>query len=371
MKCEDAAEFLSALHDGEKIPRDAAEHLGHCEECRDRMIGYSAVGTELRRIASVEKSAELPERAWSAQVERRSSRLWQKGAQTMRIPRFAVALMVCAILVLSGGLAMEKAKAGSAGKVLRLRAKLPDGKKPFDCFMPDKEEMRENCAEFRSLPQKGLLSVGVRFVRRDGQRSEVGIKAVYDNPYPEWMLSRPSNDRFADVAEEKVWIEPGESQQIAIPGLGLMEITGEYVDHKPPFPFSPDDTIDVEPNIFRMTGPVLLRGSEVVFNFGGASGQFDDEPGNGDAVYWPGEGRFLFSLRPFRGAVEGKVFGSQVEFQMEGQTYTLLTGVPPTSAEHVWIKHEADYRPSQSDSHSKDNVGFLGGAERFDFAAED
>jgi hypothetical protein len=138
----------------------------------------------------------------------------------------------------------------------------------------------------------------------------------------------------------------------------------------PPFPFSPDDTIDVKPNVFRLTAPVLLRRNEVVFNFGGASGQFDDEPGNGGAVYWPGEGRFLFSPRSFPGAVEGNVAGSQVEFKAEGQTYTLLTGVPPTSAEHVWMKHEPDYKPSQRDPHPKDDIGSLGGAKKSAFASE-
>jgi len=212
-----------------------------------------------------------------------------------------------------------------------------------------------------------VLSIGLRFIQRDGQRSQIGVKTIYDNPYPEWMLGRASDERLSDVVEEKVWIEPGEPQTILIPGLGSMEITGEYIDHVPPFPFSPDDTIDVNPSVFRLTAPVLLRGKEVVFNFGGASSEFDDRPGSGGAVYWPGEGRFLFSLRPFNGAVEGNVAGSQVEFKMLGQTYTLLTGVPPTSAEHVWIRHEANFKPSQRDAHEKDDTPSLGSAEKSAF----
>ena len=371
MKCEDAAEFLSALHDGEKIPRAAAEHLGGCEDCRDKLIAYSAVGAELRRIASLSEPCELPAGTWSTEMNRRSTSWWQKAGQSMQIPRFAFALMLCAILVLSGGLVMARAKAGSAGTVLRLRTTLPLGKKPFDCYMAETEEdPRENCSEFHHVAPDGVLSVGVRFIRRDGQRSEVGVKAVYDNIYPQWMLGKASDERLTDVVEEKLWIEPGESQKVEIPGLGSMEITGEYTDHIPPFPFSEDDTIDVKPNVFRLNGPVLLRGKEVVFNFGGASGGFVDKPGAGDAVYWPGEGRFLFSLRPFTGAVEGTVSGSQIGFKMEGQTYTLLTGVPATSAELVWIKHEPNYKPSQHDPHSKDDVGFLGGAEKSAFSAE-
>jgi len=369
MKCEDAAEFVSALHDGERIPREAAEHLGGCKECRDRMSEYSAAGAELRRMASLEYYAEPRVGTWTNE-QRISTKWWQKAGQMMRIPRFAFALMMCAILVLSGGLAMQRARAGSAGPILRLRAKPPGGEKAFDCYMPPKEETRQNCGEFRFVAPNGNLSIGVRFIQREGQRSQVGVKAVYDNPYPKWMLGRPSNERLTDVAEEKIWVEPGETQTIAIAGLGSMEITAEYIDHMPPFPFSPDDTIDVKPNVFRLTAPVLLRGKEVVFNFGGASSEFDDKPGSGDAVYWPGEGRFLFSLRPFPGAAEGKVAGSQVEFQMEGYTYTLLTGVPPTSAEHVWMKHEPDYKPSQRDSHMKDDAGFLGAAEEKDFPTQ-
>jgi len=48
MKCEDAAEFVSALYDGERIPREAAEHLGECETCQGRMETYSRMSAEMR-----------------------------------------------------------------------------------------------------------------------------------------------------------------------------------------------------------------------------------------------------------------------------------------------------------------------------------
>jgi hypothetical protein len=42
----------------------------------------------------------------------------------------------------------------------------------------------------------------------------------------------------------------------------------------------------------------------------------------------------LISPLPFKGAVQGNVFESQVTSKMDGAAYTLLA-VPPTSAAHL------------------------------------
>ena len=55
----------------------------------------------------------------------------------------------------------------------------------------------------RSVAPKGVLSIGLRFIQRDGQRSQIGVKTIYDNPYPEWMLGRASDERLSDVVKEK------------------------------------------------------------------------------------------------------------------------------------------------------------------------
>jgi chromosomal replication initiator protein len=72
MKCEEAREFVSALHDGESIPSVAAEHIGACETCRGRMKEYAEIDAELRRLASVESPAEGRVRTW----ERRKGQTW-------------------------------------------------------------------------------------------------------------------------------------------------------------------------------------------------------------------------------------------------------------------------------------------------------
>jgi hypothetical protein len=46
----------------------------------------------------------------------------------------------------------------------------------------------------------------------------------------------------------------------------------------------------------------------------------------GVSISWDGEGRFLCSSAPFKNAVEGPAFDSQIECSSEGPRYVLLTG---------------------------------------------
>ncbi len=55
MICTEAAEFVSALCDGEIIPPTAAEHIGTCPACQARLRDYLNLGVELRRTASLEQ----------------------------------------------------------------------------------------------------------------------------------------------------------------------------------------------------------------------------------------------------------------------------------------------------------------------------
>ena len=73
MKCEEAAEFVSALCDGESIPPEAAEHIGTCETCQARLKEYGEIGMALRRVASLESLEEV--RARLARQGRRPHRV--------------------------------------------------------------------------------------------------------------------------------------------------------------------------------------------------------------------------------------------------------------------------------------------------------
>jgi hypothetical protein len=208
----------------------------------------------------------------------------------------------------------------------------------------------------------------VELIRRQGDRVELGVKIRYENPSPDF--TGPAEQRLEGIPQQSLWIEAGKNAENSVPGLGPIEFAGDFIDHKPPAFFSLDDTIDPKANEFRFVSPVLLRGKEVVFNEGGASSMAETKPGTGVVVYQPGEGRFLFSAAPFKDAVEGSVLESQIKFALEGQEYVLLTGVPATRAEHVWMKHEPQYKPSQHHLGPDDDHTLLGGGGHGDFPPE-
>ena len=80
MNCNEAAEFVSALCDGETVPRTAAEHIGTCERCQEQMKGYLEIGVELRRIASIQSAEEAPPLTFEGRKAWSTNR-WQKDGE--------------------------------------------------------------------------------------------------------------------------------------------------------------------------------------------------------------------------------------------------------------------------------------------------
>lgn len=58
MTCEEAAAFVSVIHDGETVPKSAAEHIATCAVCRELLHEYSQIGAEMRLLASRTSEAE-------------------------------------------------------------------------------------------------------------------------------------------------------------------------------------------------------------------------------------------------------------------------------------------------------------------------
>jgi hypothetical protein len=150
-----------------------------------------------------------------------------------------------------------------------------------------------------------------------------------------------------DVSESTVWLEPGNKQEISVPGLGEIELAGEYIDHIPTLLLRPEEPLDPQKNEFRIVSPVLIRGKEVVFNLAGSNSTDSGDPDAALMIYFPGEGRYLMSAVPFDGGVEGSVEPGQIKFSLEGQDYVLLTAMPTTRSEHVWVTHDPQYKLSE------------------------
>src|SRR5207249_1303419 len=131
--------------------------------------------------------------------------------------------------------------------------------------------------------------------------------------------------------------------------LGNVEITGEYLDHLPTIGSRPEETLDPQSNEVRIASPVLVRGKEVVFNLAGLSAIGDSRVMKDPAVmiYFPREGRYIISTVPFEGAVQATVEPGQIKFGLDGDDYILLTAMPTTRLEHVWVTHDPQYRLSE------------------------
>jgi hypothetical protein len=353
MKCEDAAEFVSALCDGEVIPQEAAEHIGDCEVCQARLGAFSTIGVELRRVASLQAPGEMKAGSWE-EKQRVRVNWWQKGSATMKIPRFAFASMLGIILLLSGGLVLVRARPATAGAVLLLTYKIPPQGRAVHCAVTTDANPKSNHCSYSTGGPSGTVFMNTRFVTKEGERTELAVRARYESQ-PRSFGGSEDDQILKDVPEERVRIEPGEKQEISVAGLGSIELTGEYLDHMPAYLFRPEETLDPERNEFRIVSPVLIRGKEVVFNMDGSSSIDSDDQSAALMIYFPGEGRFIISTVPFEGSVQGGVELGQIKFSLDGQDYLLLTAMPTTRSEHVWVVHEPHYKLSEHMPGASDN----------------
>jgi hypothetical protein len=318
MTCEEAAKFASALCDGERIPRDTAEHIGMCDACRARLGDYMIIGAELRRVASLERPLATTVGLWRSERGIQQG-WWQKGGTTMRIPRFAFASMLGLILILSSGLALVRARTGIGGPVLVLTSKLlPDGP-TGDCIITTDRNPRTNNCDYTATVGDNSLGLEFRFVSKQGDRTQLGVKVRYKRQSNEANFT----DDFKDVPEQLVWVEPKEKRQISVSDLGEIELTADYLDHMPSLRFRPKEPLDPQKNEFRIASPVLIRGKEVLFNLAGSDSTDSGDPEAALMIYYPGEGRYLISTVPFKEAVQGSVEPGQIKFNLQGQDYLL------------------------------------------------
>jgi hypothetical protein len=174
-----------------------------------------------------------------------------------------------------------------------------------------------------------MLRYEVKFLSRDGNRIELGVRKQYSALGAGFRL-----DNIENLPEEKHWFEPGETLQVNIAGFGTMAVTGEWMDHMPSL-IADNHDLDPWPEEFRMISPLLLRGKEVVGELEGAV--IIDKMNQGILVYSPGQGRFELSLSPLPGAVRGSVKLNRISFEIDGESYIFLTAAPIARSEQIWI----------------------------------
>ena len=221
MICTEAAEFVSALCDGEIIPPTAAEHIGTCPACQARLRDYLNLGVELRRTASLEQRAAVPARAW-VRPQNPLTAFLQKGWGTMRIPRLAFAAMIAGIVALACTLAVVKVGANSTGTIVLLNttwtsrnalalSAIYAGVKAGSATGTEKWVRRTSLTGsgcFRETVDRVLLAIRTRTYSKGDD------------------LSSFTQDADPATTIKEVWFEPGEQSKIDVTDVGTLTLTG-------------------------------------------------------------------------------------------------------------------------------------------------
>jgi hypothetical protein len=345
MTCEEAAEFVSALCDHETIPQAAAGHIGACASCQSRLREYIEMGVELRRVASLESLEEARPRAW----EKRQANLsiwWQKGWETMRIPRIAFALLIMGIVGLTSGLTLVGVRAHAHEAAMMLNVALePDHVIP--CGLSFEDKKYSDCGLSYGL-SGGMLTYRIRLLSKENDRVELGIKTYYAQGV---HSNEGANEAMKSVPERRFWFEPGKTLQIDVDKLGPITVTGKWLDHVPYFAeMDLEHNLEPDANQIRMVSPILLKGDRGLYDVGGGSATTANQP---DAAFWmyvPGSGLYVLSLAPAKNAVQGHVAENRVSFEIDGQRYQFVTAAPIMRGDTAWVLHPAGAHSPWGDS---------------------
>ena len=343
MRCEDAAEFVSALYDGETIPRAAAEHVSFCQVCQLRLKEYIEMGVELRRMASLNAESEVKDRTWEMQPGT-IRRWWQKGWETMRIPRLAFALSLMAVVALSSGLTLIGVRAHEHGSVALLKIALPDkeaGMNSLPCPLSTEDKNYSDCDNSIGMIS-GSFSYKIKLLSRDGNRIQLGVRTAFVNRA---NSTETVAQKLQGAIEREYWFVPGETLRIDVDELGPVAVTGEWQDHMPYFAkMDLEHNLEPGPNELRMISPILLRDDRVVFDAQGGAATSNGP----NAAFWvnvPGDGVYVLSMSPLPDSVEAHAADNRVAFEISGQSYQFVTGAPITREEKIWILHRANAKP--------------------------
>lgn len=333
INCDEAAEFISALYDGETIPRAAAEHIASCLSCKVRLKEYIEMGVELRRVASLDSSTEVKHRTWDKQS--RTMRIWwEKGWETMRIPRFAFALLLTVVVALSSGLTLIGVRAHTRGSVAMLKIEVdPEHINPCPLSIEDKNYW--DCG-WSGGANSGKLSYKIKLLSKDANRIHLGIQTSFKK---DANTSSETSKSLQSTPAKEYWFEPGKKLQVDVAGLGPLTLTGEWLDHMPYFArMDLEHNLVPGPNELRVISPVLLCGDRVVEDFKRGS-VIADEPDDAFWMYVPADGVYVLSLSPMANAVPGQVENNRVSFEIAGKTYQFVTGAPIARDQPVWVLH--------------------------------
>ena len=334
MRCDEVQEYVSALYDGETVPLEAAEHAARCAHCQELLKEYAEMGATVRSYGSLLIAESVPERIWLITKQNRTT-LWKKGLEMMRIPRIAFACLVLLLLVLGSRLAIVEVRAHDDGSVLLLKLTPAQGD-GVSCDVSTSDTNHDGCGGLAQIDKSNLMWA-MKALRKDGNRVLLSVRTQVSPQGP----ATYGPDTEDSLPETQVWFTPGQSLSLPNTGELKLVLTGQWADHIPAG-VDPNQLLDPGPNEIRLSDPLLLKNNKVAGDLE-HSGAVANRPGEGVSLFVPGEGRFVLSMTEVAGAVPAKVRLNRVSFEIDGQKYVIVTGMPVTRSEKIWILH----KPSQ------------------------
>ncbi|HEV2349826.1 MAG TPA: hypothetical protein VG028_08290 [Terriglobia bacterium] len=346
MECVEAQPFVSELHDGETIPRRAADHIAACPTCRERLRAYAEIGVGLRLLASSthdEGSSSLPTPAPS-----RSS-LFRPRSLSARIlvPRFAVALGIVAFLGLPIGLGLMWAQ--TAGSWFQFQVISPEGQASWGAQVQAGTPLPPISARGGS-GVRIVTQVRVLEIRNDRVRLIVKARRVQDQAFNNANPSRANsvealNQIISSAPSIEFSYRPGQVLEIPVAGGGKINLSGRVLAHAAGF-LPTDYPLAPKPDQMVVTNVAIVRDEELLGSMLGSGSVQAEDPGV--EVYVPKVGLLVFMLHPMTGAVEAQAEFGQVRFALGGHDFFLFSATPVTGGDQprtIWVYRNPDYRP--------------------------
>jgi hypothetical protein len=342
MNCQEVQPFVSALHDGESVSQEIADHIRNCSACRARLEDYARMAVELRLLAS-SASEEVPTRIPHFPP---LSRLWGR-ALTARVlvPRFALGVGLFAILGLSVGLGWMRTQSGG-GPWFQFDISNPETQAKVG-FLTQADAYAEESFLSGGDNKKIAFRVRALDVQKDVIRLAVRARAF--EPVPgseeEKVAKYQDSSNFEEVmdrilanttAQEFDYV-PGRTLEIPVEGGGEILLKGEVFKLRPSFsaewfPVTP------KPDEIVLSKAALVRGNEFLGEIHGSGAARATNSAVGVCV--PPLGAFVFALKPFEGAVQGVVEFGEARFKMDGYDYILFSATPITGGQQpreIWV----------------------------------
>ena len=261
----------------------------------------------------------------------------------MKIPKFAFALLILAVVILASSLTVIGVAAHSSGNVLVLTANLSGRESPFTCVFDTTQKSPQSCAMIGRMNQR-FAGFQFELLARSGDRVQLGFRSKA-NPLSTDGHNRMGIAEMRSQPQSQHWFEPGQTLQIDMQDVGTLAVTGEWMDHTPVFYHNPalmGETMDPNAQELRLVSPLLIRDKEQIADLSETAKA--TTPGDAIQVYIPPQGRYLLSLDKMKGAVEANVRLNRITFELNGQKDVFVSGAPVTRAHTVWVLYEPDFK---------------------------